>query len=383
MLSDVYINVLLASLTAFIFVNFVIPSIIKIAEIKHLYDAPDDRKSHQTAIPNLGGVAIFGGFLISYCLFGHLTAAKELQYILAALCLVFMLGTKDDIVELDHKKKFIGQILAAIIITYFGDIRLTSLYGVFGITLLPYWVSLVFSVVTIVFIINAFNLIDGINWLASGVSVIISITFGFWFFFHGFHEYAILSASIAGAVIGFMRFNYTPAKIFMGDSGSLSVGLIAAVLAIVFIEKSSKVAFSSVNDPFYVIAAPSFAISVLIIPIFDTLRVFALRIIKGRSPFVADRNHIHHKLIDLGLTHIQSSLILMSVNISFIILAYYLQFIRNVFLILLLFVLAFVFTSVLFSFKSLKKPALMKASQENKVVNLTTGNVKMEKVSPS
>lgn len=383
MLSAVYINLLMASLTAFIFVNFVIPSIIKIAEIKHLYDDPDDRKSHQTAIPNLGGVAIFGGFLISYCLFGHLTAAKELQYILAALCLVFMLGTKDDIVELDHKKKFIGQILAAIIITYFGDIRLTSLYGVFGITLLPYWVSLVFSVVTIVFIINAFNLIDGINWLASSISVIISATFGAWFFLHGYHEYAVLSASIAGAVIGFMRFNFTPARIFMGDSGSLSVGLIAAVLAIVFIEKSSKVAFTSVNDPFYVVAAPSFAISVLIVPIFDTLRVFALRILKGKSPFVADRNHIHHKLIDLGLSHIQASLILMSVNIGFIILTYHLQFIRNVFLIPLLFALAFVLTSILFAFKSLEKPVLKKMGKDDKVVKLTTGNVKMEKVSPS
>lgn len=383
MLSAVYINLLMASLTAFIFVNFVIPSIIKIAEIKHLYDAPDDRKSHHTAIPNLGGVAIFGGFLISYCLFGHLTAAKELQYIIAALCLVFMLGTKDDIVELDHKKKFIGQILAAIIITYFGDIRLTSLYGVLGITLLPYWLSLVFSVITIVFIINAFNLIDGINWLASGVSVIISITFGAWFFLHGFHEYAILSASIAGAVIGFMRFNFTPARIFMGDSGSLSVGLIAAVLAIVFIEKSSKVVFTSVNDPFYVIAAPSFAISVLIIPIFDTLRAFSLRILKGKSPFIADRNHIHHKLIDLGLTHIQASLTLMSVNVGFIVLTYYLQFIRNAILIPLLFIIAFVFASILFAFKSTNKPSKKKAMKESKVVNLATGKVNMEKVSPS
>lgn len=382
MIYSEYLNLILAGVTAFVIVNFVIPSIIKIAEIKHLYDSPGERKSHDTAIPNLGGIAIFGAFLISYCLFGHLSAAAELQYIIAALCLVFMLGAKDDIVELTHNKKFIGQFIAALIITYFADVRLTSMYGVLGISELPYWASLVFSTITIVFIINAFNLIDGINWLASGVALIIAISFGMWFFVHGFHEYAIMSAATSGAILSFMRFNYTPARIFMGDSGSLSIGLISAVLAIVFIEKSHSIVYSSTNLPFHIKSGPAFAISVMIIPIFDTLRAFALRIFKGKSPFMADRNHIHHRLVDLGFSHIQSSLLLISTNVAFVIITYNLQFIRNAILIPLIFAAATILTSVLFSFRNSESEKTDKPIEEGLMVSQNHVNT-TESVSPT
>jgi UDP-N-acetylmuramyl pentapeptide phosphotransferase/UDP-N-acetylglucosamine-1-phosphate transferase len=381
MIYSEYLNLILAGVTAFVIVHFVIPSIIKIAEIKHLYDSPGERKSHDTAVPNLGGIAIFGAFLIAYCLFGHLSAAAELQYIIAALCLVFMLGAKDDIVELSHNKKFIGQFIAALIITYFADVRLTSMYGVLGISELPYWVSLLFSTITIVFIINAFNLIDGINWLASGVTLIIAVSFGIWFFIHGYHEYAIMSAATSGAILSFMRYNYTPAKIFMGDSGSLSIGLISAVLAIVFIEKSHLVVYSSASLPFHIISGPAFAISVLIIPIFDTLRAFSLRILKGNSPFVADRNHIHHRLIDLGFTHIQSSLILMSTNIAFIIITYNLQFIRNAILIPMIFGVAAIMATILFSFRISDADGAKNKKKKKPAIPPT--HVKAESVSPT
>lgn len=344
-----YSNVLASAFTAFIFVYYVIPSIIKIAEIKHLYDAPGERKSHTNAIPNLGGIAIFGGFMVSFCLFCDLSIAKEIQYILAALCLVFMLGAKDDMVELTPYKKFIGQFLAALIITYLGDVRITSFYGVLGFTEIPYWLSIAFSTVTMVFIINAFNLIDGINWLAAGVTLVISATFGIWFFIHGYEEYAIMSATVFGGMLAFMKYNYTPARIFLGDSGSLSVGLIAAVLAISFIEKSSSMVNTSAHLPYYIQSAPSFAIAVLIIPIFDTLRVFTIRIFKRLSPFNADRRHLHHRLLDLGLTHIQASLVLVTTNIGFVVLAYFLQDLRNAYLTPLLFVLAFIFSTILFA----------------------------------
>lgn len=381
MIYSEYLNLILAGVTSFVIAHFVIPSIIKIAEIKHLYDAPGERKSHDTAIPNLGGIAIFGAFMIAYCLFGHLTAAAEIQYIIAALCLIFMLGAKDDIVELTHNKKFIGQFIAALIITYFADVRLTSMYGVLGISELPYWASIAFSTITIVFIINAFNLIDGINWLASGVALIIAISFGTWFFVHGLHEYAIMSAATSGAILSFMRFNYTPARIFMGDSGSLSIGLISAVLAIVFIEKSHLVVYSSSNLPFHVKAGPAFAISVMIIPIFDTLRAFTLRILKGKSPFMADRNHIHHRLVDLGFSHIQSSLILMGVNLAFIVITYNLQFMRNAILIPLIFVAATVLASILFSFRISETEKAKIAGKKR--LSVPQAHVKRESVSPT
>jgi UDP-N-acetylmuramyl pentapeptide phosphotransferase/UDP-N-acetylglucosamine-1-phosphate transferase len=292
-----------------------------------------------------------------------------------------MLGAKDDIVELSHNKKFIGQFIAALIITYFADVRLTSMYGVLGISELPYWASLAFSTVTIVFIINAFNLIDGINWLASGVALIITISFGVWFFAHGFHEYAIMSAATSGAILSFMRFNYTPAKIFMGDSGSLSIGLISAVLAIVFIEKSYSVIYSSANMPFHVKTGPALAIAVMIIPIFDTLRAFSLRILKGKSPFVADRNHIHHRLVDLGFSHIQSSLILMSTNLAFIIITYNLQFIRNAILIPLIFLAATIMAGILFSFRI---PDAERPKKDNKKqLAIPKTQIKTKSVSPT
>jgi UDP-GlcNAc:undecaprenyl-phosphate/decaprenyl-phosphate GlcNAc-1-phosphate transferase len=364
-----YTNLIGAAIIAFLFVYYAIPSIIKIAEIKHLYDDPGARKSHTIAIPNLGGVAIFGGFIVSFCLFCNLSAAREIQYILAALCLTFMLGLKDDLVELTPYKKFIGQFLAALIITYFADIRINSFYGVLGIAEIPYWLSLGFSSVTIVFIINAFNLIDGINWLSSGVSLVITATFGTWFWIHGFTQYAIMSAAVAGGVIAFMRYNYTPARIFMGDSGSLSIGLIAAVLAISFIEKSNSVVHSSSEIPFYIPSAPSFAIAVLIIPIFDTLRVFTTRILKGQSPFHADRTHVHHKLLDLGFNHIQASLILVCVNVGFVLVAFFLQELRNALLTPIILGMAIIISLVLFSIKRtpvmVSKPPVSKKLEEH------------------
>lgn len=375
MMDNNKLEILSAVLTSFVFTYVVIPSIINIARIKQLYDEPGERKSHVDVIPNLGGIAIFGGFVISFCLFGNFTNAKEVQYILGALCLTFMLGAKDDIIELTHYKKFLGQIMSAFIIVYFGDIRLTSLYGVFGISDIPYWVSFLFSMTTIVFIINAFNLIDGVNWLAGSVALVIAVSFGSWFFYHNLYEYAILAASMAGAIIAFLRYNYTPAKIFMGDSGSLSVGLLSSVLAIVFIEKNEFFISQGLDYKFTISASPAFAIAVLIIPVFDTLRVFTLRILSGKSPFLADRNHIHHKLLDLGLSHIQTSMVLISTNIAFIVLAFYLQEFKNLWLIVFLFGLAYVLTFILFSIKPESKTSETENKKSKNYEALKTSSV--------
>ncbi|MCB9032638.1 MAG: undecaprenyl/decaprenyl-phosphate alpha-N-acetylglucosaminyl 1-phosphate transferase [Chitinophagales bacterium] len=336
-----------ATLTAFVLTYMFIPSIIKVAEIKHLFDTPDERKSHQEVIPTLGGIGIFSGFLISFCLFAHFGPGNNIQYVVAALCFMFMLGAKDDIVELVPYKKFIGQIFAAAIIVFVGNIRITSMYGLFDISMIDYIPSVILSMLTIIFIINAFNLIDGINLLAGGVGIIVSVAFGVWFHFYGFIEYAVLCAAMAGAVLAFLKYNYTPAKIFMGDSGSLSLGLLSAVLAIQFIEHNEVVLKSASSVGMPMVSSPAMAIAVLIIPVFDTLRVFTLRLINKKSPFSADRNHVHHRLIDLGLTHIQASYILFAVNIFFIAVAYYLQPIGNLYLLIVLFVLAMLLMTVL------------------------------------
>lgn len=345
-----------ALLTSFVLTNMFIPSIIKVAKIKHLFDTPGARKSHVGVIPTLGGVGIFGGFMISLCLFAKFYPGNGMRYILAALCFMFMIGVKDDIVELVPTKKFIGQLFAACIIVILGDIRLTSLYGLFGISYIDYIPSVLLTITTIIFIINAFNIIDGINLLAGSVCILMAVTFGGWFFYYGFFDYAILATAMSGAVLAFLKYNYTPARIFMGDSGSLSIGLLAAVMAIQFIEKNEIVLMSGKSSGIQIVSSPAMAIAILIIPIFDTFRAFVLRIINKKSPFHADRNHIHHRLIDLGLSHVSATFVLIGVNIIFIASTYLLQSWGNLFLIIFELTLAVILTYILFNIRINRRP---------------------------
>ncbi len=353
-----YLLLASAVLTSFVLTYMFIPSIIKVAIIKHLYDTPDERKSHHGVIPTLGGVGIFGGFIIGFCLFARFNMKSvEIKYVIAALSFTFMLGAKDDIVELVANKKFIGQIFAASIVVILGDIRLTSLYGLFGVSMIGDIPSYILSIITIIFIVNAFNLVDGINLLAGSIGIVSTVTFGTWFIFNAFFDYAILAAAMSGALFAFLKYNYTPAKIFMGDSGSLTVGLLVSVLAIQFIEKNEMVL--AVNESrhslSHITAAPAMAIAVLIIPLYDTLRVFTLRLLNKKSPFIADRNHIHHKLLDTGFSHLQATTILIIVNLLFIISTYLLQFLGNMYLMILQLATATLLTFILFSIKSKKK----------------------------
>ncbi len=356
-----YILLVSAFFSSLILTYAFIPSIIKVAKIKQLFDEEDLRTSHEGVVPTLGGVAIFAGFIIGFCLFAtfahtqsNLTGVYEIKYILAAMCFMFMLGAKDDIVELVHTKKFIGQIFAACMIVLLGDIRITSLYGLFGISQISYLFSVLLTITTIIFIMNAFNIIDGINTLAASVGILSLIAFGSWFYYYGFLDYAIMAMAMTGALFAFFRFNYTPARIFMGDSGSLTIGLLMSVLAIQFIEKNEVELLRGATARIHIIAAPAMAVAVLIIPLFDTLRVFALRTQKKKSPFLADRNHIHHRIIDLGFSHIQATALLILVNVLIVILSYLLQSLGNFYLMLLQLFVCMLLTYLLFSIR-LKK----------------------------
>ncbi|MCO5232506.1 MAG: undecaprenyl/decaprenyl-phosphate alpha-N-acetylglucosaminyl 1-phosphate transferase [Chitinophagales bacterium] len=362
-------NIIIAAVLSVAFSMIAVPSLLGIAETIKLFDKSNPRKSHKGEIPNLGGFAIFGAFIISYCIAGSF-AEKEIKYIIAALCFVFMIGAKDDIVDLSPRKKFIGQFIAAALLVIIGGVRLTSFYGVLGISNLPYWASVVFSIVTIVFIVNAFNLIDGVNWLAGGLTIVSMGAFGSWFYIHGYYDYAIMAASIIGSIVVFLKYNYTPSKIFLGDSGSLSIGLLTAMLAIRFIEESAEARYSQADLPFLVISGPAMAIAILIIPIFDTLKVFALRIYNRKSPFEADKTHHHHKLLDLGFSHEKTSAILVSVNILFIIAVYYAQFLRSVILIFLIFLVAAILSFILYKIKPSKRSSINNSSHKEKAFEL-------------
>lgn len=309
----------LTFVTALTITYLSIPSIIKVADEKHLYDLPNEIKtSHNTGIPTLGGIAIFGGTIITGTFFIEYNSTPQFNYTLCAITLLFFTGVKDDVIPLTPRKKFIAQIISAGILVFKANIRLTSLYGLFGIQTLPYWASVSISLFTIIVVINAFNLIDGINGLTGGVGIIVNLTFAYFFYHIQELGWAIFTLALCGSLVAFLRFNFAN-KVFMGDTGSLLVGCISVVLCISFIEHPE------IQKKYSNSFIPVFAFCVLIIPLFDTLRVFTIRILNKKSPFKGDRKHLHHILVDGGLAHWQASTIMYLANISIILLAYSLK----------------------------------------------------------
>lgn len=301
-----------------------IPRIIYISKKKKIFDQPDsERKIHKEVIPNLGGIGIFLGFSVIASLFIKSDQFSHWNYVIAASIILFITGIKDDLINVNPSKKFIAQIAASAIIACLADFRLDNLHGFLGIFEMPYWMSLFVTIVGCTFVSNAFNLIDGIDGLAGSIAVICTFFLGLAFAVTNNYSPAIISFSLMGAIIGFLRYNYQPARIFMGDSGSLVIGFIIAVLAILL---TDTVKHFEGNMIFH--SAKSVllgALSLLFIPVFDTFRVFTTRIIKGKSPFAADRTHLHHYLLDLGYSHTKTVIILSVASLMIIAIAFLIQ----------------------------------------------------------
>jgi UDP-GlcNAc:undecaprenyl-phosphate/decaprenyl-phosphate GlcNAc-1-phosphate transferase len=313
-------NIILSAGLAFLITFFSIPVIIEVAKDKKLFDVPGGRKVHNAVIPTLGGLGIFAGFIIATLIGVPASQDSVLQYFIAAIMIIFFMGIKDDILILTATKKFVGQLIAAAILIKFAGIRITDMYGMMGMHALSHTVSFLITLFTIVVITNSFNLIDGVDGLAGCLGLVTSITFGIYFYFAGEYMYSVIALSLSGSLVGFLIYNFNPAKIFMGDTGSLLIGLINATLVIKFINTASNPASS-----FPLESAPALGFAILLVPLFDTLRVVSHRILSRRSPFSPDRNHIHHFLLDLGLNHKMVAFTCVVANIIFIALAYFLR----------------------------------------------------------
>ncbi|HKJ32595.1 MAG TPA: MraY family glycosyltransferase [Balneolales bacterium] len=297
------------------------PVIIKVDNMKRFMDEPDhDRKLHEKIIPTLGGLGIFASFLIAYSIWGDANNLQSYPFFVASLVMLFIIGLKDDILMLSPVKKLMVQILSAAIVVWGGNMQLTDFSGILGIHEIPLLIGQIFSVLIIVTIINAFNLIDGIDGLAGGIGIISSGFFGIWFWSNNYIHFAVLAFVLTGALVGFLIFNFSPAKIFMGDTGSMIVGFIIAYMTLHFLNLNKPI-----NNSYSMVSAPVIAIAVLIIPLFDTFRIFFWRIIKGKSPFIADNNHIHHIMLRSGYTHASASITLWSINILIISITLYLR----------------------------------------------------------
>ncbi len=360
-----FVTLLINFIAAFVVSFLSVKPIVEISHAKGLTDIPNDRTSHKKPTATLGGIAIFIGFIFAALLFPPFGTLMEMRYIVAGVLLMFFVGIKDDIFVIAPWSKLGSQIVAAIIIIDFANIRLSSLHGFLGITDLNYYWSLYLTIFVVIVIVNAFNLIDGIDGLAAGIGILCSFTFGFWFYNTEQFEFAFLTAALAGSLVGFLWFNLFSQKnkIFMGDTGSLILGFLIAVFAIQFNQSNLEI-----KGFYHISASPAVSFSILIIPLFDTVRVFVIRIARKQSPFKADRTHMHHKLLDLGFSHAQAMMILVFVNIVFIVLAFLLQNIGIINLMLVIFVLSLILSYIPFYLirkRNKKSDTIAKDSIEN------------------
>lgn len=317
-LSELFFNILAFFLSFFIVV-ITIPPILRVAKAKRIFDPPNHRKIHTLEIPPLGGIAIFLGLILSTIILSDDYNFVSLKYIIAAVILMLFIGLKDDLIGISTSKKFTIQILTAIMLIFLGNIHITNLHGIFGIYEINTVVGALLTLFILLAIVNAFNLIDGIDGLASGLGMLASLVFGIWFFLAGFDDYAIISFALMGSLGGFFLYNVFghENKLFMGDTGSLFVGLIIAILAIKFNEFNTGPRF-----PYSFHSAPVVSFAVVMIPLIDVLRVIVIRLFNGKSPFVADINHIHHKLLQLMRgRHLPVTLTILAANVFLIALA--------------------------------------------------------------
>ncbi|WP_299582196.1 MraY family glycosyltransferase [uncultured Sunxiuqinia sp.] len=312
---------------SFIITYAVIPPIVRVSKAKNLMDVPDQRKLNKTVIPTLGGVAIFIGVNISTLVFLPNIRLTELRFLYAAIIMMFFTGLKDDLLIISARKKLMVQIAASTLLVVLGGFQITQAYGLGGISEFSPWVSIPLSIMVFLFLINAVNLIDGIDGLAAGIGVLVSATVGVWFYMTGFIGYAIISTALAASLLAYLRFNLwgNSNKIFMGDTGSLILGVLLGAIMIKFNELNVLTA-----NPFHFQQAPLFVVAMLIVPITDTLRVFAVRIYHKKSPFSPDNNHIHHLLIKAGLSHIAATAFLIGYTALFALLALTFQLYINI-----------------------------------------------------
>lgn len=311
-----------AFLISFVLVVISVPPIVRVAKAKKLYDNFNERKVHTKVVPPLGGVAIFIGFVLSSIIATDGLSFDSLKYIVAAVIVMFFIGLKDDLMDISARKKLIIQFFAAVILVALGNVRFTNLQGIMGIHEINYFVSIVLSIFAVLVIINAFNLVDGIDGLASGLAMLAGTVFGVWFYISGNVQFAIMSFALVGSLAGFFLYNVfgNRNKLFMGDTGSLIIGIVISALVVKFNE------LNFINTSAYAVgAAPAVSFAIIIVPLIDVLRVMSIRIYSKRSPFSPDNNHVHHRLLKLYSNHLKVTIIILSINICLIVFALFLN----------------------------------------------------------
>lgn len=294
---------LYAFITAMFASLIMVPILRRWALDRDLVDRPDERKVHTGAVPRLGGIAIFMAFLFATLIYADLT--QTIRGALVGSLVVFFTGLVDDFYKITPRSKLLGEISGVAIAIIVGGAYITRLGNLFGTgeIVLPFWLSVPFTIFAIVGVINAINLIDGLDGLAGGISVIALVAFFMLGMLDGNASVMVLCAALLGAVFGFLKYNFYPARIFMGDAGSLTLGFILAFVAVMLTQSPRSM------------VSPAIPVLVLGLPIIDTVWVMTRRYLQGTSPLAPDKTHVHHKFLDLGFQHRFTIVIMYGISI--------------------------------------------------------------------
>lgn len=317
-----------------------IPQIVLIAKKRKLFDEIDSRKSHIGLVPRIGGISFFPIFLFSISIFcslryafnypiqgvSEVQALIDLLSLISGLTLLYLVGLADDLSGVKYKIKFCIQIFASLAIVISG-FWINNFQGLFGIYNIPWFIGVPVTILVAVFVINAYNLIDGIDGLCSGLSILALSTLAVWFCVNGLLLYAMMSCAMLGILCVFFFFNTKGSenKVFMGDTGSLALGFVIVFLGLKFYWLSansdiiSGIDIFSFNNPLAAILGITF------VPLFDTVRVFSVRIYRGYPPFHPDKRHIHHKFLKLGFKHTKCTFCIIAIQCFFIVMNTILQ----------------------------------------------------------
>ncbi|MCL3779301.1 undecaprenyl/decaprenyl-phosphate alpha-N-acetylglucosaminyl 1-phosphate transferase [Prolixibacteraceae bacterium JC049] len=294
---------------AFVIVLRTIPKLVDIALSKNIVDVPNHRKLNKKPIPTLGGIGVFIGIIVSTTTLSYNLNVPDLGFIFTGMILMLYVGIADDLLDMKASKKLIYQILTAGLIVFVGGLRFKGLDGLFGIIDLSVEAGCLLTLVVYIGLTNALNLIDGIDGLASGFGILASLVLSAIFYFAGDQGYSILCMATAGSLLPFFFFNVFGHrnKIFMGDTGSLILGILFAAICVHF---NNSMEVKAIVGPH----SATLLLAIFSVPVFDTLRVMLIRMLKGRSPFLPDKRHLHHRIIQLGFSHWSATRIILGLN---------------------------------------------------------------------
>ena len=310
-MSKIY-HLFIPFIVAFCATLWIHPKILRIAILKNLVDNPDARKLQRNPVPVMGGLAVFFGIVAGLCSSQIAFFSPGVFVLMAAMTIMLYTGTIDDILDLTPRTRFIIEIVVVAFIMLVNNSGINHFWGLWGINFIPVWIAAPLTIFAAVGIINAINLIDGVNGLSSGFCFMASVMFAIMLYISGNTHMTILAVTAAGAIIPFFLHNVfgNTTKMFIGDGGTLVIGTMMSMFVVSTL-KGTSLSASLANDGMGLIP---FTLAVLAVPVFDTLRVMSMRILRKQSPFHPDKTHLHHLFIELGFSHIGTTVSILTLN---------------------------------------------------------------------